>query len=206
MRVRPPTCGHVNSTPLSIRIGIWVWLLAAVYVGAAGWLVPLLGPKLQLLLFAITAVALLLYFKTQKLRAWIDSLDLRALVLLHVTRFVGFYFLLLYQRGFLPRDFAVPAGWGDNVVALGALLVAFLPMNDAARRRAITIWNIVGLIDILFVLLSGARIGLQDPNQLRPLTYLPLSLLPTFLVPLIIATHVIIYVRLNRPQKTDPDA
>ena len=30
------------------------------------------------------------------------------------------------------------------------------------------------------------------------LTVLPLSLLPTFLVPLLIATHVIIYLRLRR--------
>jgi hypothetical protein len=32
---------------------------------------------------------------------------------------------------------------------------------------------------------------------MRALTYLPLSLLPTFLVPLIIATHVMLFLRLR---------
>jgi hypothetical protein len=32
----------------------------------------------------------------------------------------------------------------------------------------------------------------------RPFTHLPLSLLPTFLVPLIIATHIIIFMRIRR--------
>lgn len=129
---------------------------------------------------------------------WIDRLDLRALVLLHVTRFVGFYFLILYRRGGLPYAFAVPGGWGDIIVAALALVVCFLPMKDSARRRAITIWNVIGFIDILMVVTTAARLGLQNNLQMRALTYLPLSLLPTFLVPAIIATHVIIFLRLRR--------
>ena len=73
-----------------------------------------------------------------------------------------------------------------------------MPLADATRTRAITIWNVVGLIDILLVVATAARLGLQDPDQMRALTVLPLSLLPTFLVPLIISTHVIIFFRLRR--------
>ena len=50
-------------------------------------------------------------------------------------------------------------------------------------------------VDILLVVISATRINLTTPGELRALTHLPLSLLPTFLVPLIIATHVIIFVR-----------
>ena len=184
--------------PLTLRIGLWVWLIVALVAGRQQWLAPLLGPALQGVLFGLTGLVLLLYFKVRSLRTWVDDLDLRALVFFHVTRFVGFYFLLLYQRGELPYAFAVPGGWGDNLVAAGALLVCLLPMADATRLRAIRFWNIIGLTDILLVLITGARLGLQDPIQMRALTYLPLSLLPTFLVPLIIATHVIIFVRLRR--------
>jgi len=184
--------------PLTLRIGLWVWLIAALVVGQKGWLVPLLGPALQGLLFTLTGLFLLLYFKTAILRGWIDQLDLRALVSFHLTRFVGFYFLLLYQRGELPYAFAVPGGWGDNLVALGALLICVLPLAATTRRRAIGLWNTIGLVDILLVLATGARLGLQDPAQLSALTHLPLSLLPTFLVPLIIATHIIIFLRLRR--------
>ncbi len=188
--------------PLTLRISLWLWLITALFAGGKQWLTPLLGPPLQGLIFGLTALVLLLYFKTRLLRSWIDILDLRALVFFHITRFVGFYFLLLNQRGELPYAFAVPGGWGDIAVAVSALLVCLVPLGEATRLRAIRFWNIFGLMDILFVLFTAARLGLQDPAQLRALTYLPLSLLPTFLVPLIIATHIIIFVRLRRTAPT----
>lgn len=185
-------------TPLLVRIAIWTWLIAAFAAGNSGLLQKLPPLSFPGLIFALTGLVLLVYFKTTALRAWMGGLDLRALVLLHVTRFVGVYFLILYQRGELPYAFAVPGGWGDIVVATLALGVCFVPMADATRTRAITIWNVIGLIDILMVVATAARLGAQDPNQMRALTVLPLCLLPTFLVPLIIATHVIIFFRLRR--------
>ena len=59
-------------------------------------------------------------------------------------------------------------------------------------------WNTLGLIDIIFVVLSALRFGLKDWQSMRTLRELPLSLLPTFLVPLIIASHVLIFVLLIR--------
>ena len=44
----------------------------------------------------------------------------------------------------------------------------------------------------------AARLAAADPSSMRALLRLPLSLLPTFLVPLLIATHVWIFVRLAR--------
>ncbi len=185
-------------TPLYVRIAIWLWLIAALFVGRSGLLAQIPRPALQGLIIGLTTAVLALYFKVDGLRRWIDGLDLRALVLLHVTRFVGFYFLLSYQRGELPYAFAVPGGWGDIIVAALALAVSLVPMVPATRNRAITIWNVIGLVDILMVLTTAAKLGWEDPAQLRSLTYLPLSLLPTFLVPLILATHVMVYVRLRR--------
>ncbi len=188
----------MNSTPLAIRIAIWLWLIAALYAGNASLLQRLPMPAVQGVLFALTAICLLLYFKTRRVRLWADSLDIRAIALLHVTRFVGFYFLLLYRRGELPYAFAVPGGWGDIIVATLALPVCLLPMADGTRRRALTIWNVIGFVDIMAVVISAGRLGWQGDPQMRALTYLPLSLLPTFLVPLIISTHWIIFLRLRR--------
>ena len=185
-------------TPLSIRLVVWLWLIAAVVAGHLELMARLPVPAFPAILAALAALVLLAYFKVRTLRGWIDSLDLRALVLLHLTRFVGFYFLLLYRRGELPRAFAVPGGWGENLVAFLALLVAVLPLAASARRHAIAVWNTIGLIDLVAVVATAAQLGLQHPAQMRALTCLPLSLLPTFLVPLLLATHVIIFVRLSR--------
>jgi hypothetical protein len=42
-----------------------------------------------------------------------------------------------------------------------------------------------------------ARAGMRDPDSMYALLVLPLSLLPTFLVPLIIASQIILFVRLT---------
>jgi hypothetical protein len=55
---------------------------------------------------------------------------------------------------------------------------------------------VFGLIDILFVVVTAARLVLADPASMSPLLRLPLSLLPTFLVPLLIASHVVFGIRL----------
>ena len=189
---------------LVFRAAFWTWFLTALAAGRFEWLERLPVPAIQGILFVITAVLLAAYFRLPALRARVDELDVRALVLLHVSRFVGIYFLVLHQRGELPYAFAVPGGWGDNLTAFLALCVVFVPLREEIRRHAILIWNTIGLVDIVLVVATAARFGLTDPDQLRAFRHLPLSMLPTFLVPLIIATHVIIYVRLARPA-AEPD-
>lgn len=183
-----------------VRLVIWLWFAAAIVVGWKLVLQRLPAPAVPAILLGLTALLVSAYLRISALRTWIDSLDPRYLVLLHVTRFVGIYFLVLYSRGELPYDFAVPGGIGDIVIAAVALGLVFVPLAEATLNRAIYIWNIVGLIDILLVVASAVRLNFADPFQLRALTHLPLSLLPTFLVPLIIATHVVLFVRLSREQ------
>ncbi len=150
---------HSMPTPLVIRITVWLWLIAALLVGRLQLLQRLPGPAIPGIILLLTAGVLACYFKARGFRAWIDALDLRALVMFHVTRFVGIYFLLLSQRGELPYAFAVPGGWGDITVATLALFVSLLPLTAARRRRAITIWNVIGFLDILLVVATAARLG-----------------------------------------------
>jgi len=131
------------------------------------------------------------------------AVDVRALVLFHVTRLVGFRFLALHARGELPWAFAVPAGWGDNVVAIGAVLLIFLVRPDTRRGRPLYLaWNILGLIDILVVVGTAAGLALAEPGSMQALVEFPLSLLLTFVVPIIIATHMVMLVRLRRAAST----
>jgi hypothetical protein len=126
------------------------------------------------------------------------NVDVRWLVLFHLSRlFAGAYFLVLCERDQLPCGFARPAGWGDIVVAVLALSVVGA-MRTQFAKTLLLIWNAIGLIDIVFVVFSALRFGLQRWQSMHALRELPLSLLPTFLVPLIIASHVLIFIRLAR--------
>jgi hypothetical protein len=107
------------------------------------------------------------------------------------------YFLILSARGELPGGFAIPAGWGDIAIASGALVFVLLVPDLLAHRTALLLWNLLGLVDILFVVASAARHVLAAPESMQALLVLPLGLVLTFLVPLIIATHVWLFQRLR---------
>src|SRR6476469_1511039 len=125
-----------------------IWLLGAIAVGAAGILERARPPAPQIILASLTIVLLLAWRLSSSFRGWIQTIDLRALIAVHVTRFVGFYFLFLCGRGELPCSFATPAGWGDVFVAtFGSILLACWNLV-AGRRVLLATWNALGLLDI----------------------------------------------------------
>lgn len=181
-----------------VRIALPLWLGVAVVLGAAGRIQTLQPPAPQLVLVALAVGTLLAVRLVPPLRAWTQMVDVRWLVGFHLTRFVGVYFLVLYRQGELPYAFAVPGGWGDIGVAVLASLLILSGPASGRRRLAYLVWNVVGLVDILFVVGTATRLALADPQAMAALLRLPLSLLPTFVVPLIIASHVVLFVRLTR--------
>jgi hypothetical protein len=185
-----------------IVVGV-LWLLIAVYLGAAGHTATWRPPVPQVVLVGLTALLLGAVVALPRFRGWLRALDLRWLMALHLTRFVGVYFLVLYYRdGALPYAFAVPGGWGDILVATLALGLLAAARNLETRRALVGIWNALGLLDILFVVATASRLALADPDSMSALLRLPLSLLVTFLVPLIIASHVVVFWRLGARAKS----
>lgn len=173
------------------------WFLLALFVGETELLGLLPGRGVQGVLLTITMVLLVSVFAVNGFRAWVENLDLRMLIAVHLARFVGIWFLVLHERGELAGEFAVKAGWGDIIVAAGA--VGLLCIPGMIRRRGVVLgWNLVGLADILMVIGTAGKLMAEDPFSLEPLLRLPLSFLPTLVVPLIISTHVIIFVRLYK--------
>lgn len=191
-------------TSLALTI-LGVWLAGALAVGASGLLVSLEPPGPQLVIASLTAIALVLSLRVEPIRSWVRSLDPRWLIGFHVTRFVGLYFLVLYDRGELPRGFGLYGGLGDIAVAtLAVLLLLFVPADlPAPHRHLVASWNALGFVDILAVVGAATQAFLREPTSMAPLLRLPLSLLPTFIVPLILTTHVLMFVRL-RPSTRQP--
>ena len=179
-----------------VTLVLLAWLCFA--VGLAGWFQNASALAVAATVWTLTALVFLACWSVRTIRVCVLNIDLRWLVVLHVTRlFAGAYFLVLCQRRQLPCAFATPAGWGDIVI--GVLAVALVSsMHTQFAKTVLLSWNTLGLIDIVFVVLSALRVDLKDWQSMHALRELPLSLLPTFLVPLIIASHVLIFVRLIR--------
>lgn len=178
------------------------WFVLAALVGASGRLLALPFPIPQLLILVLTAAALVIGFRVDAVRAWIDGLPLRAMAGVHSFRVVaGVWFLILASQGALSVVFAQRAGWGD--IASGALAIGLLLSGNPStteHRRWYFLWNILGLTDFAVVLWTAAWIGGTGVQPgVQPLLTLPLSLLPTFFVPALIASHVFIFRRLAAP-------
>ena len=181
----------------TILIVLGVWLAAAIGIGTAGVLGRLSVPP-PAIAVGLTILLLVLLRISRGVQAAAATLSSKELVAFHLVRVVaGAYFLVLYNRGVLPGEFAVPAGWGDIVVGVAALVVLArcLPARTRAQRVGLIVWNTAGLIDILGVLANAVRIFAADPAFGEPFTMLPLALLPTFVVPLVIVSHVLLFAR-----------
>lgn len=179
-----------------VTLALVVWLGLACMIGLTGLLERASAPAIAVIVWTLTILVLAAAWKVGPVRRWALNVAPRWLVLFHLTRFVGFYFLVLERRGEMPAAFAIPAGWGDITVAVLAVLL--LISSGARNRPLLLVWNCLGLIDILLVVFLALRIGLQGWPSMHALREWPLSLLPTFVVPLIIASHVLIFVRVGR--------
>ena len=177
-------------------VAVAAWFVAALAVGASGALARLPVPP-PAVAGAITLTLLILTATSGTVRTHVRNFGLRSFVAFHVTRVAaGAYFLFLYGRGALPAEFALPAGWGDIAVGVAALVLALscMPMRSPWQRTALLAWNACGLIDILFVLATGVRLFLRDPEIMAMFARLPLALLPTFVVPVVLVTHVLVFI------------
>jgi hypothetical protein len=188
-----------GSRPVMIFAGIW--FAVAIVAGATNHVTLLKPPWLQVVLAALTLLLILLGFVWGALHDWIATVDLGALIGLHLIRFVaGVGFLVAGRAGTLPPGFAFPAGWGDIGVALiaGLLLLSGGVKNERDRKVNL-FWNTLGLADLLFVVATAARFALADAHSMHRMLHLPFSILPTFVVPILLASHFWIFRRLSTP-------
>lgn len=181
------------TTPKLLLI-LGLWLILAALAVAAGAIQRVPPPLIVITLTTLTLATLL---TRPTLRHCIYHCEIRWLLLPHLIRFVGVAFLILVERGTLAPAF-IPIGWGDLLAALGALVLLVTPPPRTPRSRLVWLaWNTFGLADMLFLLATGIRLASSDPAQFTLFRQLPLGLLPTFAVPLIISTHILLFLRLR---------
>ncbi len=189
---------------LALMFAAWfaaVAILAA--TGALGNRSALGLPGLGLAVLAPIAVLALAAARAGPFRRALEGMPLATLIGVNAVRVLGINFVLLHAAGRLPAPFAPVAGWGDIVVGLAALPVAWLARtNPRAARGAILGWNTLGLADLVAAIGLGVT-SAPGPLQLihvEPtaalMTTLPWLLIPAFLVPLLAATHLAVFYRL----------
>ena len=184
----------LKTAPLALVL----WFVIATIASATGVFARLHFPGFQLVILALVAVAIVAVTAAGPIREWVDALPWRALVGIHGLRLVGLWFLVLGARGLLAPSFASRAGWGDIVAAVVAIALAGVAAAPNRARGLFNVWNTFGVLDLIVAVATATVVTRQGlVPGIEPLTRLPLSLVPSFFVPVLLASHVVLYRRIN---------
>ncbi len=195
---------------LAALLAAWFALILGLSLAGAFAAAPGTPPVKVIAAVALPLAAFgALYAASAAFRAYVLGLDLRVLVLLHTWRMVGLGFVFLYFHDRLPGAFALPAGLGDALAAVGALVLGVALYRGPVARGWVAAWNAYGLADFVVALGVGATLGepafaaLAGGVSMAPMQQFPLVLIPAFAVPVLAITHLIVFLQLRR---RGPDA
>ena len=117
-------------------------------------------------------------------------------LLLHSFRYIGLAFLIPgVTSEILDSRFAIPAGYGDLLAALLALIaIMALRLRWAMAIPLVWVFNIEGSLDLLNAVYQGFR---HVPDGQFGATYF----IPAMIVPALLVTHVMIFILLWRHER-----
>ena len=185
------------------------WEAVAQYLGAANTYLATIEnpPAVPTILFGLLiplAVAAIALWQLESIARLVSAIPLHWLVAAQVYRVAGGIFLVLWADGRMPWQFALPAGIGDVVTGIVAVVVAAqLAQNAIGAGGAAYAWCLFGIADLVVAIAMGAmtspgrvHLALDAPNLL--VTAYPLVMVPTFAVPLALMLHGLVLMRLQR--------
>jgi len=194
------SAGNRSSIRLLAAIALTLWLVLVFVLGAKGAFVrPPDTPPFPILLGATIPLVLFLaaYFASGAFKAFVLASDVRLGAAIQAWRVGGLGFLALYVHGVLPGLFALPAGLGDIAIGVTApwIALALVRQPAFAASRLFVIWNILGILDLVVAvgtgaLSSGFLAGFAGNITTAPMARLPLLLIPAYFVPLFVMLHL----------------
>jgi hypothetical protein len=159
-------------------------------------IVVVLVPMIILIISALTLLT-----RSQTIAAAVDAAPLWWLIAYQIFRINGgVIFLPLWYQGFLPGFFALPAGIGDTLTGLFAIVAAVALWRDAplARPLAYAV-NVFGMADLIYAISMGVTSTLTSTTaEVSPIVMYPLVMVPTFGVPLAFVVHCLSIWQLRR--------
>lgn len=139
--------------------------------------------------------------KTSWFKFLFKQIKLEQLIFIHLFRFVGVFFLLVYLYGALPRQFALIGGIGDIITAVLVLPVIWaIKIKLSFSKILVWLWNIIGVIDIISVLATAiivTKMAMKTNDVgVQQFGTFPFSWIPAFAPATIIFLHLLIFKKL----------
>lgn len=179
----------MNPPTIKLLLLLALWGVAVALAGSFNLLAQLPTWGMPSLVVGTTVGLSLALSRIDWLKQAVRSLSVRAILAVHLVRFVGFYFLWLHAQGRLPAEFAYRAGGGDIAAAVGVLGLLVWP-EGRGFRRAMLGWNIFGALDLLVAVGTGGWLNITRPGSMNELGSFPLVLVPLWVVPILLSSHI----------------
>lgn len=167
-------------------------------------------PVLPFAIFLPVIVVTPMLLMSTRVGQVLDAMPATWLVALQTYRAFGSWAIAAALRGAIPAVFGLPAGIGDLLTGMLAVLAAIAVAGGTARgRKAAIAWNVVGLVDFVIAIALGlitspGRFQLIVPSvpSIGVGAY-PDVLTPAFVVPSSILLHVLSLRQLVRQSKRE---
>jgi hypothetical protein len=190
--------GDVGRIVSMLALALGGWLALALVLAWQGLFRSALDQPIPYIALAIGIPILgggLFIARSRRVREIIASVPQSQLVAFQFYRVLGVVFLFLLATRQLPGAFALPAGFGDLLVGLTALLVGAHIRNHPRRVEFVAFWNWFGIADLIIAIATGFLtapsrfqiLSLNEPNIL--IGSFPLVMIPIFAVPLSVLLH-----------------
>lgn len=201
--------GHMGRIELA-AVALWLGSLAVLGIANArlaisgafqqeSFFALMPGFWVPMIPFAISG-ALLLVLPAFRRALWAIGAHFpaRAFVLVHAMRVAAVGGVAKGFAGLLPASFTLPVGIPDLLFGASALLIGVFWPKGGLSRRALIVWNLIGIAVIVPAAPLSMQMGLPGPLYVftsapdaRALFKYPLVLAPTLIVPLFIFTNAV---------------
>lgn len=190
-----------RATPKSkgflILISVWLLLQAVLGLQSFYTVTNTMPPRFQLLLVPPLLLIIVL-FSTKRGRAFIDSLNLKTLTIIHTVRIpVEIVLYWLFMRKTIPELMTFEGRNFDILVGITAPIIYYLVfVRKLGGKTLLLFWNIAGLLFLFNIMFYGIlsaptpfqQYGFDQPNI--AVLHFPFLFLPACIVPLALFSHL----------------
>lgn len=186
-----------NNKPKRITAIIIIWSIIHSILAYVGFYLnaEAMPPRFSLIL--VPSLALIIYSLTRKSDWIIKNRNTKISTFLHTVRIpVELVLIQLFFLELIPELMTYEGRNYDILAGITAPIIGLLYLKKRINKKIMIVWNIIGLIMILFILINGilsAELPIQQFAFDQPnvaVNYFPFVLLPATIVPLVLWTHL----------------